>query len=101
MDGLVNSGSPNQQLLTLKEVLRNPNLRQTNELVRSSTSNLSSNTLNHCPILFDLMKQCKLITSRIRRTNISRVDIYGKIDLNVFCKSSKGRKSKSRATNSI
>ena len=33
VDELVNYGSPNQQLLTLKEVLRNPDLRQINELI--------------------------------------------------------------------
>ena len=33
LDELVNSGSPNQQLLTLKEVLRNPDLRQTKETI--------------------------------------------------------------------
>ena len=36
---LVNYGSSNQQLETLKEVLRNPELRQTNELIISSTTN--------------------------------------------------------------
>ena len=36
VDLLVNCGSLNQQLLTLKEVLRNPDLRQTNELITSS-----------------------------------------------------------------
>ena len=53
---LVNYGSPNQQFLTLKNVLRNPGLRQTNEFISSSISNSSSNTLNHSPLLFDLTK---------------------------------------------
>ena len=47
VDKLINCGSPNQQLLTLKEVLLNPNLMQTNEHISSSTSNSSSNTLNY------------------------------------------------------
>ena len=64
VDELVNCGSPNQQLLTLKEVLRNPDIRQTNEFISSSTTNSSSstntsNTLNYSPLLFDLMKQFK------------------------------------------
>ena len=54
VDELINFGSPNQQFLTLQEVLRNPDLRQTNELISSSTTNSSSssntsNTLNHSP----------------------------------------------------
>ena len=64
VDELVNCGRPTQQLLTLKEVLRNPDLRQTNELISSSTTNSSSssntsNPLNHSPLLFDLTKQFK------------------------------------------
>ena len=60
VDELINCGSPNQQLLSLKDVLRNPDLRQTNELISSSTTNSSSssnnsNTLNNSPLLFDLM----------------------------------------------
>ena len=47
------------------------------------------------------MKQFKTSGSRTRRTLISKADKYGKIDTNVFCKSNKGLKSKSRATNSI
>ena len=35
LDELVNCGIPNQQLKTLKEVLRNPDLRQKNELISS------------------------------------------------------------------
>ena len=90
----------------MKEVLRNPDLRQTNELISSSTTNSScssntSNTLNHSPLLFDLMTQFKRGGSRSRRTLISKAGVYGKIDNNAFCKSGKGRKLKSRATNSI
>ena len=64
VDELVNCGSPNQQLLTLKEVLQNSDLRQTNELISSSITNSSSssntsNTLNHSPLLFDITKQFK------------------------------------------
>ena len=64
VDGLVNCGSPNQQLKTLKEVLWNPDLRQTNELISSSSTNSAcfsntSNTLNRSPLLFDLMNQFK------------------------------------------
>ena len=55
---LVNCGSHNQQLLTLKEELRNPDIRKKNELISSSTSNSLSNTFYHSPRLFDLMKQC-------------------------------------------
>ena len=47
------------------------------------------------------MKQFKTNGSRARRTLISKVGKYGKIDTNAFCKGNKGRKSKSRATNSI
>ena len=47
------------------------------------------------------MKQFKTSGSRSRRTLISKASKYGKIDNNVFCKSNKGKKSKSRATNSI
>ena len=106
VDELVNCGSPNQQLKTLKEVLRNPDLRQTNELISSSTTNSScssntSNTLNYSPLLFDLVTQFKRIGSRSRRTLISKASVYGKIDNNAFCNSDKGRKLKSRATNSI
>ena len=106
VDELVNCGSPNQQLKTLKEVLRNPDLRQTNELISSSTTNSScsfntANTLNQSPLLFDLMTQFKISGSQARRTLISKAGIYGKIDNNVFCKSDKGRELKSRATNSI
>ena len=91
---------------TLKEVLRNPDLRQTNELISSSTTNSScsvntANTLNQSPLLFDLMTQFKRSGSRSRRTLISKAGVYGKIDNNVFCKSDKGRKLKSRAINSI
>ena len=48
VDKLVSCVSPNQQLSTLTEVLRNPDLRQTNELITSSTTNssCSSNTSN-------------------------------------------------------
>ena len=64
VDKLVNCGSPNQQLLTLKEVLRNPDLRQTNKLISSSTTKSSSssnisNTLNYSPLLSDLVTQFK------------------------------------------
>ena len=80
MDELVNCGSPNQQLLTLKEVLQNPDLRQTNELISSSTTNSSfshntSNSLNHSPLLFDLMKQFKTSGSRPRRTLITKAGV--------------------------
>ena len=106
VDELVNCGSPNQQLKTLKDVLRNLDLRQTNECISSSTTNSScssntSNTLNHYPLLFDLMTQFKRSGSRSRHTLISKAGVYGKIDNNAFCKSGKGRKLKSRATNSI
>ena len=47
------------------------------------------------------MKAFKTNGSRAKRTPISKVVKYGKIGNNVFCKSDKGRKSKSRATNSI
>ena len=61
VDELVNCGSPNQQLLALKRVLRNPDLRQTNEFISSSITNSSSssnnsNTLNHSTHLFDIIK---------------------------------------------
>ena len=64
VDELVNYGSPNQQLKTLKEVLWNPDLRQTNEIISSSTTNSSfssntSNNLNRSPLLSDLMTQFK------------------------------------------
>ena len=90
----------------MKEVLRNPDLRQTNELISSSTTNSScssntSNTLKHSPLLFDLMTQFKKSGSRPRRTLIPKAGVHGKIDNNVFCKSDKGRKLKSRTTNSI
>ena len=78
MDELVNCGSPNQQLLTLKEVLQNPDLRQANELISSSTSNSSSNTsitLNRSSLLFDLMNKFKTSGSQARRTLISRTII--------------------------
>ena len=55
VDESVNCRSPNYQLLTLKDVLRNHNLRKTNELIRSLTSNKSSNTFKHYPLIFDLM----------------------------------------------
>ena len=103
---MVNCGSPNQQLKTLKEVLQNPDLRQTNELISSSRTNLScssntSNNLNHSPLLFGLMTHFKRSGSRSRRTLSSKAGVYGKIDTNSFCKSDKGRKLKSRTTNSI
>ena len=103
---MVNCGSPNQQLLTLKEVLWNPDLRQTNELISSSTTNSyssskNSNTSNHSPLLFDLMKQFKTSGSQSRCTLISKAGKYGRIDNIAFCKSDKGRKSNSRDTNSI
>ena len=106
VDELINCGSPNQQLLSLKDVLRNPDLRQTNELISSSTtysscSSNASNTLNHSSLLFDIMKQFKTSGSQSRRTLISKAGKYGKIHNNAFCKSDKGRKSKLRATNSI
>ena len=79
VDELVNCGSPNQQLKTLKEVLRNPDLRQTNELISSSTTNSScssnpSNNLIHSPLLFDLMTQFKrtLLSSNFN-INIDRM----------------------------
>ena len=89
MDELVNYGSPNQQLKTLKEVLRNPDLRQKNELISSSTTNSSyssntSNTLNHSPLLFDHMKQFITSESRSRCTFISKAGKYGKINNNAF-----------------
>ena len=98
---LVKCKSPNQQFLTMKEELRNHDLRQINELISSSTSNSSSNTLNRYPLLFYPMTQCKTSTSRAQRTLTSKVDIYGKVDPNAFCKSSKRIKSKLLATNSI
>ena len=106
VDELVNCGSLNQKLSTLKEVLRNPDLRQTNEIISSSTTNSSSssnisNTLNHYPLLFYFMTQFKRRGSRSRRTLISKAGKDGKIHNNAFCKSVKGRKSRSRATNSI
>ena len=90
----------------LKEVLRNPDLRQTNEIISLSTTNSSSstntsNTLNPSPLLFDLMAQFKRSGSRSRRNLISKAGKYGKIHNNAFCKSDKGRKTKSRAINSI
>ena len=99
MDLLVTCGSPNQQLLTLKEVLWNHDLRQTNDLISSSISNSSFSTLNNSPLLFDLMEKIKKSTHRVRRTLISKVGIYGKVDHNTFSKSSKRRKSKLYATN--
>ena len=101
MNELVNCGSPNQQFLTLKEVLRNLDLRQINKLISLSTSNSSSNTLNVFPLLFDFMKQFKTSTCQLWRTIISKEGIYSKVYLDVFCKSSKGMKSKSCAKNSI
>ena len=106
MDEFVTYGSPNQQLLTLKEVLRNFNLKQTNELISSSTTNLSSssntsNVLNYPSLLFDLITQFKKSGSRSKRTLISKAGKYGRIHNNSFCKRDKGGKSKSRATNSI
>ena len=47
------------------------------------------------------MKQFKTSESQPRRSLISKSGKYGKIDNNAFCKSDKGRKSKSRATNNI
>ena len=90
----------------MKEVLWNPDLRQTNEFISASTTNSSSssntsNDLNHSPLLFDLMNQFKTSGSRSRLTLLSKAGKYGKIHNNAFCKSDKGRKSKSRATNSI
>ena len=90
----------------MKEVLRNPDLRETNEFISSSTTNSSSstnasNTLNYSPLLFDFMKWFKTSGSRSRRTLISKAGKYGKIHNNTFCKSDKGRKSKLRTTNSI
>ena len=101
VDELLNCGSPNQKLLTLKEVLQNPDPRLTNELISSSTSNSSSNTLNHSPLLFYLMKKFKTSTCQSWSTLISKAGIYGEVDHNEFHKSSKGIKSKSRATNII
>ena len=103
---LVNCGSPNQQLKTLKKVLRNPDLRQINEhisssITKSSYSSNTSNTLDYFPLLFDLMTQFKRSRSRSRHTLISKAGVYGKIDNNAFCKSDNGRKLKSRSTNSI
>ena len=77
VDELVNCGSLNQQLKTLKEVLRNPNHRQTNELISSLTTNAScssntTNNLNHSSLLFDLITQFKRSGSRSRRTLISK-----------------------------
>ena len=46
------------------------------------------------------MNQFKRSGSRSRPTLISKADVYGKIDNNAFCKSGKGKKLKSRATNS-
>ena len=103
---MVTCGSPNQKLKTLKEVLRNPDLQQTHELISSSTTNSSrlsnpSDSLNDSPLLFDLMSQFKRSGSRSRRTLISKAGVYGKIDNNAFFKSDKGRKLKARAINSI
>ena len=47
------------------------------------------------------MTQFKRSGSRSRRTLISKAGKYGKTHNNAFCKSDKGIKSKSRATNSI
>ena len=96
MELLVTCGSPNQQLLTLKEVLWNHDLRQTNDLISSSISN-SSFSLYF--ILLFFMEKFKKSTYRARRTLISKVGIYGKVDHNTFSKSSKRRKSKLYATN--
>ena len=47
------------------------------------------------------MKQYNISTGRARHTLIPKVGTYGKVDFITFCKSIKGRKSKSRATNII
>lgn len=55
--------------------LRNIHQRKTNKLIRSSTSNSSSNTLKQSPRLFDLMKQCNDVQRsicRAQRTLISK-----------------------------
>ena len=102
VDELVNCRSPNQQLLMLTEVLRNPGLREPNELISLSTSSSkTSNTLNIFLFYFDLMKQFKTSGIRSRSTLIFKAGKCSKIDNNAFCKSNKGRKSKSCATNSI
>ena len=61
----------------------------------------TTNTLKNYPLLFDLMTHFKRSGSRARRTLISKAGKDSKIHNNAFCKSDKGRKSKSRATNSI
>ena len=112
IDELFNCGSSMQQLLTLTEVLRNYDIRKTNNLI-SSTSNLSSNSFKHSPCLFDLIKQCNDTQSDRRSTwrawlvLISKTDIYDKVDINVCFESNNdsdivlARKLKSGATNSI
>ena len=75
MDELVNCGNPNDKLLPLKETLRNSDLRRTNELINSSPSNLSPNTLNSSSLLFDHMKQFKTSIQRAWRTLIAKAGI--------------------------
>ena len=65
VEKLFNCGSHNRKLLTVEEVLQNPDLRQTNEHISSSISNSSSNTLNHYFLIFDHMKQYKTSISRV------------------------------------
>ena len=65
VEKLFNCGSHNRKLLTVEEVLQNPDLRQTNEHISSSISNSSSNTLNHYFLIFDNMNQYKTSISRV------------------------------------
>ena len=47
------------------------------------------------------MNHCETSTCQARCTLIFKAGICGKVDYNMFYKNSKGRKSKSRDTNSI
>ena len=85
----------------MKGVFRDSDLSQANQFISSSTSNSSSNTSNHSSLFFGILKQCKKITCQSRCTLLSKAGIYVKVGPKVFCKISKGIKSKSYATNSI
>ena len=87
----VDYNSLNQQILTLKEVLKNPVLRQTNDVIITSSYNLYTNTSTYSPSLIILILKYSETQNELKRPRwewhyllISHASIYDKVDNNEF-----------------
>ena len=55
VDELINCGNPNQQIIILKNVLKNQNLSEINELIGISSSNSHTNTFKYSFTLINII----------------------------------------------